>query len=170
MTKIPSGCLSVFLKRHPGCRLRPKWPKPHQDVFQSFWKGILATDCILSGKNYIMMHFSHFEKASRPQIYPKWPKPHQDAFQSFWKDILAKYCILSGQNLIRMLFIYPSAIYPRMHPDASRCKICISVISFQEHDFLQDLKFAPFSPLLRSRKEKGWIFKPRKISCFWKLF
>ena len=42
--------------------------------------------------------------------------------------------------------------------------------NFQEHEFLRHLKFAPFSPLLRSWKEKGGIFKHRKKSCSWKLF
>ena len=41
--------------------------------------------------------------------------------------------------------------------------------SFQEHDFLRDLKLPPFSPVLRSREEKGAIFKSRKKSCSWKL-
>ena len=42
--------------------------------------------------------------------------------------------------------------------------------NFQEQDFLRDLKFPPFSSLLRRRERMGGIFKFLKKTCSWKLF
>ena len=42
--------------------------------------------------------------------------------------------------------------------------------NFQEHDFLRALDFPLLSSLLRSREEKGGIFKSRKKLFSWKMF